>query len=301
MSLVIDADGHVEENLAELVGAIPAAMQPHAMRFVSVAGGHVSYEIEGRLWRSKYPYPTERPSTRETEHGRNGRVALVTGGGRGIGRAISVGLAEDGFDVAVNYRRDKDAADETVAEIARLGRRGESFQASVDSLEDTRSMVDAVVAGFGQLDAVVHNAGVTNRGRTVANTDLADLERVMGIHAFGAHQVCQLAVPHLRSRPRGDVVLISSQSTQSFDPNSAPYTMAKAGLEALAFTLAREQARNGIRVNVVAGGLVNHRDGAPPRQGRPGRRRHPRSRPERAPGAGVRARGNGSATASPRH
>jgi 3-oxoacyl-[acyl-carrier protein] reductase len=57
----------------------------------------------------------------------NGRVALVTGGGRGIGRAISMGLAEDGFDVAVNYRRDKDAADETVAEIARLGRRAESF------------------------------------------------------------------------------------------------------------------------------------------------------------------------------
>jgi hypothetical protein len=57
MSLVIDADGHVEENLAELVGAIPAAMQPHAMHFVSVAGGHVTYEIEGRLWRSKYPYP----------------------------------------------------------------------------------------------------------------------------------------------------------------------------------------------------------------------------------------------------
>jgi uncharacterized protein len=57
MSLVIDADGHVEENLAELVGAIPEAIQPHAMRFVSVAGGHVTYEIEGRLWRSKYPYP----------------------------------------------------------------------------------------------------------------------------------------------------------------------------------------------------------------------------------------------------
>ena len=57
MSLVIDADGHVEENLAELVGDIPEAMQAHAMRFVSVAGGHVTYEIEGRLWRSKYPYP----------------------------------------------------------------------------------------------------------------------------------------------------------------------------------------------------------------------------------------------------
>jgi NAD(P)-dependent dehydrogenase (short-subunit alcohol dehydrogenase family) len=96
----------------------------------------------------------------------NGRVALVTGGGRGIGRAISIGLADDGFDVAVNYRRDKDAADETAAEITARGRRGESFRASVDSLEDTQVMVDAVVAGFGQLDTVVHNAGVTNRGRT---------------------------------------------------------------------------------------------------------------------------------------
>jgi 3-oxoacyl-[acyl-carrier protein] reductase len=187
----------------------------------------------------------------------NGRVALVTGGGRGIGRAISIGLADDGFDVAVNYRKDKDAADETVAEIARRGQRGESFPASVDSYEDTQAMVEAVVGTFGQLDAVVHNAGVTNRGRTVADTELADLERVMGIHAFGAHHVCQAAVPHLRAQPRGDVVLISSQSTQSFDPNAAPYTMAKAGLEALAFTLAREEARNGIRVNVVAGGLVN--------------------------------------------
>jgi 3-oxoacyl-[acyl-carrier protein] reductase len=140
----------------------------------------------------------------------NGRVALVTGGGRGIGRAISIGLADDGFDVAVNYRRDKDAADETVAEITARGRRGESFRASVDSLEDTQAMVDAVLADFGQLDTVVHNAGVTNRGRTVADTELSDLERVMGIHAFGAHHVCRLAVPHLRSRPRGDVVLISS-------------------------------------------------------------------------------------------
>jgi 3-oxoacyl-[acyl-carrier protein] reductase len=209
----------------------------------------------------------------------NGRVALVTGGGRGIGRAISVGLAEDGFDVAVNYRRDKDAADETVAEISRLGRRGDSFQASVDSLAETQAMMDAVVAGFGQLDAVVHNAGVTNRGRTVADTELADLERVMGIHAFGAHHVCQLAVPHLRARPRGDVVLISSQSTQSFDPNSAPYTMAKAGLEALAFTLAREEARN---------------------QGCPGRRRHPRPRRQPAARAGLRARGHRLGRAFPR-
>ena len=186
-----------------------------------------------------------------------GRVALVTGGGRGIGRAISLGLAADGFDVAVNYRRDKDAAEETVAEIEGLGRRAASFQASVDSFEQDEAMVQAVVDTFGHLDALVHNAGVSNRGRTVADTELSDLERVMGTHAIGAHHLCQLVVPHLRQRPRGDVVVISSQSTVSFDPNAGPYNMAKAALEALAYTLAKEEAGNGIRVNVVAPSLVN--------------------------------------------
>lgn len=185
------------------------------------------------------------------------RAALVTGGGRGLGRAISVGLAEDGFDVAVNYHRDKEAATETVAEIERLGGRAAAFPAAVESAEDDEAMVEAVVAEFGHLDALVHNAGVSNRGQTVAKTDPADLERVMGVHALGAHHLCRLVVPHLRQRPRGDVVVVSSQSTRSYDPNAAPYTMGKAALEALAYSLANEEARNGIRVNVVAAGLMN--------------------------------------------
>lgn len=95
MSLVIDADGHVEENLAELVGAIPAAMEPHAMRFVSVAGGHVTYEIEGRLWRSKYPYPGGLQNHvsaggERREGGRDPKVRLQV-------------LEDEGIDAAVLY------------------------------------------------------------------------------------------------------------------------------------------------------------------------------------------------------
>ena len=185
------------------------------------------------------------------------RVALVTGGGRGLGRAVSVGLAQDGFDVAVNYHRDKEAAAETVADIEALGRTAVAFPAAVESAEEDAALVEAVIAAFGQLDAFVHNAGVSNRGRTVADTDPVDLDRVMGVHALGAHHLCRLVVPHLRERPRGDVVVISSQSTRSNDPNAAPYTMGKAALEALAYSLANEEARNGIRVNVVAAGLMN--------------------------------------------
>src|SRR6516164_3067822 len=115
-----------------------------------------------------------------------GRVALVTGGGRGIGRAIAVGLAEDGADVALNYRRDEDAAAQTVAEIEKLGRRAVAYAASVDDFAQCESMVGSALADFGFVDILVNNAGNASRGLTVADTDPAELERVVKTHAFGA-------------------------------------------------------------------------------------------------------------------
>src|SRR5438552_4065398 len=101
----------------------------------------------------------------------SGRNALVTGGGREIGRAISLALAEDGANVAVNYRRDKDAADETVAEIVALGREAVAVPGSVDSLDDVRSMADAAIDALGPIDLLINNAGIASRGNTVAKTD----------------------------------------------------------------------------------------------------------------------------------
>ncbi|HUI02640.1 MAG TPA: SDR family oxidoreductase [Acidimicrobiales bacterium] len=184
------------------------------------------------------------------------RVALVTGGSRGIGRACALALAADGFDVAVNYRRDADAAAETVGAVEALGRRARAYRASVESLPEDQSMVEAVLADFGAVDALVHAAGIASRGHTVVDTDPAEVERVMAVHAFGAHHVCRLVVPSMRTRPRGDVVFVSSVAARLLAPNSSPYNMAKAALEALAMTLAREERRHGVHVNVVAPGLV---------------------------------------------
>jgi len=185
-----------------------------------------------------------------------GRVALVTGGSRGIGRAIALGLAEDGADVAVNYRKDDAAAKETVAAIESLGRRARAYSASVDSLEACQAMVDAVVKDFGFVDILVNNAGIASRGQTVKNTDPAEFERVVRTHAFGAWYLCHLVIPSMRSRPRGDIVMISSVATLGHAGGGAPYNMGKAALESLAFTLSKEEKKNGIRVNVVAPGLV---------------------------------------------
>lgn len=186
----------------------------------------------------------------------DGRVALVTGGGRGIGRAIALSLAEGGADVAVVYRRDEDSAAATVKDIEALGRRARAYAADVGVVAEVEAMVAHVVADFGHVDILVNNAGVASRGRAVADTDADEVERLLRTHAVGAHSLCRAVLPSMRSRPRGDIVMISSVITRDVPPNGAPYAMAKAALEILAATLAKEERRHGIHVNVVAPGLV---------------------------------------------
>jgi 3-oxoacyl-[acyl-carrier protein] reductase len=186
----------------------------------------------------------------------DGRVALVTGGGRGIGRAISLALAADGADVAISYRRDDQAAAETARQVEELGRRARTYQASIDVLEDDERLIAAIREDFGHLDVLVNNAGVASRGRAVADTDPDEVGRLLATHAIGAHHLCRLAVPLLRERPRGDIVFISSVATDRMAANGAPYNMGKAAMEALAATLAKEERDHGIHVNVVAPGLV---------------------------------------------
>jgi 3-oxoacyl-[acyl-carrier protein] reductase len=186
----------------------------------------------------------------------DGRVALISGGGRGIGRAIAECLAAAGAAVAVNYRRDKDAAAETVAAIEAAGGMARAYQASVDDPGADAAMVDLVLDDFGFVDLLVANAGIASRGNSVADTDPAEVERVLATHATSAHHLARLVLPSMRQRTRGDIVMISSVATSHMAANGAPYNMAKAALEALASTLSKEEREHGIHVNVVAPGLV---------------------------------------------
>ncbi len=185
-----------------------------------------------------------------------GRVALVTGGGRGIGRAIGLALAENGADVAVNFRRDEGAAAETVAEIEKLDRRAAAYRASVEVYEEDQAMVDAIVRDFGHIDILINNAGIASRGHSVADGDPAELVRVVNVHAISCAYLSHLVLPTMRTRPRGDIIMISSMATEHMAGWSAPYNMGKAAQEALAMTLAKEEVSHGIRVNVVRPGLV---------------------------------------------
>lgn len=185
-----------------------------------------------------------------------GRVALVTGGGRGVGRAISLALAEAGADVAVNYRRDEESAENTAAEIQDMGRKAVAVQASIDDEAADAAMVERVAGELGPISILVNNAGLASRGQSVADTDPAETARLLATHAVGPHHLCRLVLPHMRTCDRGDIVFISSVATDHHAANGAPYNMGKAAMEALASTLAKEEQRNGIRVNTVAPGLV---------------------------------------------
>ena len=186
----------------------------------------------------------------------NGRIALVTGGGRGIGRAISEMLAREGATVAINYKRDNESAEETQRAILDAGGVATIHQGSNDIPEENVALVNDVIAAHGTIDIAVINGGVASRGRSIVDTDADELWNLVAVHALGPHQLCRALVPHMRGKERADIVFISSVATSGMSANGAPYNMGKAAMEALALTLAKEERPHNIRVNIVAPGLV---------------------------------------------
>jgi 3-oxoacyl-[acyl-carrier protein] reductase len=186
-----------------------------------------------------------------------GRVALVTGGSRGIGRAVCVALAEDGADVAVGYHRDAEAAEETVATVRALGRRAVAVRGALGADEDLVEIVETTRRELGPIGILVSNAGRASRFEAVVDTDPEQLAIALATNAVGPFRLCQLVIPEMRSLPRGDIVVVSSAATLENRANGAPYNMSKAALEAFAITLAKEEREHGIHVNVVMPGLVD--------------------------------------------
>ncbi len=184
-----------------------------------------------------------------------GRCALVTGGSRGIGRAISLALAKAGADIVIFYRRREDEAKETVAEIKALGRRAFAFQSDVTDDEQVKAVVPQAVAALGKVDILVNNAGQGIAG-LVGETDIRRFRRSMEWNALGGVHMTTLLLPELRKHKRSDVIFISSGNTQSSSPGTSAYTMAKTAVEAFARILAKEERSNGMRVNAIGPGMT---------------------------------------------
>jgi NAD(P)-dependent dehydrogenase (short-subunit alcohol dehydrogenase family) len=182
-------------------------------------------------------------------------VALVTGGGRGVGKGIALQLAKAGWHVAVNYIIEPELADATASEIAARGVEAMTVKADVRSSREVAAMVDAVVARFGGLNLLVNNAGVQTWAPFL---DIAedDWDRVVDTNLKGTFLCTQAAARHLKDHGGGSIVNIGSGSNKAPFPNLAAYTASKGGIEMLTRAAAIELAPFGIRVNCVAPGAI---------------------------------------------
>ncbi len=185
-----------------------------------------------------------------------GKVALVTGSGQGIGKAIAVRLAEEGADVIIDDRKVGESAEETEAEILKLGRRVFAFQGDLASIDDNRRMIAEGVAALGRIDILVNNAGV-EKGANFWEVTEADYDFVLNINLKGTFFATQDFVRHLLDTKRtGRIINISSVHEELPFPHFSTYCASKGGLKMLCRDLAVELGPYGITINNIAPGAI---------------------------------------------
>jgi len=184
-----------------------------------------------------------------------GKVALVTGGSRGIGRAIALELARQGTDVVVNYVSNADAAAQVVVEIVELGRRALAVQGDVGDFGQAAALVETTVETLGQLDILVNNAGIT-RDTLLLRMQEEDWDVVLRVNLKGAFNTSKAAVRSMMRRRTGRIINVSSISGLMGQIGQVNYSASKAGLIGLTKSMARELGNRGITVNVVAPGFI---------------------------------------------
>jgi 3-oxoacyl-[acyl-carrier protein] reductase len=185
-----------------------------------------------------------------------GKTALITGGSRGLGRAIALALAGQGADVAVNYRGNAAAADEVAQQVVSIGRRALTIQGDTSAgREACEAIVKQAVDGLGSLDILVNNAGIT-RDNLLMRMDVEEWDAVISTNLSGPFWMTgAVARPMLKAR-RGRIINMSSAAGRMGNAGQANYAAAKAGLIGLTKTTARELASRGITCNAIAPGLI---------------------------------------------
>jgi 3-oxoacyl-[acyl-carrier protein] reductase len=183
------------------------------------------------------------------------RVALITGGSRGIGAAVAIALAKAGADVAVNYRERADAASSVCSEITGMGRKAIAVQADVSVSADVRRMVAEVEANLGGIDILVNNAAIAHPRKLEEITE-AEWDEVLTVNLKSVFLVTQAAIGGMRQRKWGRIINLSSVAAQTGEAVGAHYAASKAGIIGLTHSCASSLIRDGITVNAIAPALI---------------------------------------------
>ncbi len=185
----------------------------------------------------------------------HGKVAIITGASRGIGRAVALALASEGANVLVNYANSSEAAQQVVAEIAAAGGSALAFAADVSKADQVDALLDAVMEKWGRVDVLVNNAGITRDG-LLLRMKPEDWQAVIDLNLTGVFLCTRVVSKVMLKQRAGRIINISSVTGQMGNPGQANYSAAKAGVIGFTKTVAKELASRGITVNAVAPGFI---------------------------------------------
>lgn len=183
------------------------------------------------------------------------KTAIVTGSSRGIGRSIAIALAQNGFNVVINYSGNASKAEAVVDEIKILGQDAFAIKADVSNMDEVKAMIDKTIETFGTVDCIVNNAGIT-RDNLAMRMKSSEFNDVINTNLTGVFNVIQAATRQLLRQKSGTVINVSSIVASIGNAGQVNYVAAKAAVEGMTKTFAREFASRGIRVNAVAPGFI---------------------------------------------
>ena len=185
----------------------------------------------------------------------DGKVALITGAARGIGKAIALKFAQEGADVAFTDLVINEAAEETIAEIAAFGHKVKGYASNAASFDETHTVVEEILKEFGHIDILVNNAGITKDGLVLRMSE-AQWDAVIAVNLKSAFNFIHAIIPQMARQKGGSIINMASIAGQMGNPGQINYASSKAGLIAMAKTVAKEMGSRGIRANAIAPGFI---------------------------------------------
>ena len=185
----------------------------------------------------------------------DGKVALITGAARGIGKAIALKFAQEGADVAFTDLVINEAAEETIAEIAAFGHKVKGYASNAANFDETHAVVEEILKEFGHIDILVNNAGITKDGLVLRMSE-AQWDAVIAVNLKSAFNFIHAVIPSMARQKGGSIINMASIAGQMGNPGQINYASSKAGLIAMAKTVAKEMGSRGIRANAIAPGFI---------------------------------------------
>jgi len=185
----------------------------------------------------------------------DGKVALITGAARGIGKAIALRFAQEGADVAFTDLVINEAAEQTISEIAAYGHKVKGYASNAANFDETHAVVEEILKDFGRIDILVNNAGITKDGLVMRMSE-AQWDAVIAVNLKSAFNFIHAVVPGMARQKGGSIINMASIAGQMGNPGQVNYASSKAGLIAMAKSVAKEMGSRGIRANAIAPGFI---------------------------------------------